>query len=204
MRRLGGFIALGAFILTVASFVQVSRLSQTCVACRLTRVDATCFGLTRTTYEENECSRWFSGHVEPMHDHLWERGTCQYTSNLLGMPVSVGCRPGHYPIRLLDPSTQMLVYQHFKDPLEAKKLFESLTDEKTHDDRLDEDDEDRGHLTVSALQAWEAEGFPGTWEERWSRFYAKHVEEHKEWLTWLHADSNMNFWDWQKQRKKGE
>jgi hypothetical protein len=201
MRQLSGFIAFGVLALVVASAVQVSRLSHTCVACRLTRVDATCFGLTRSTYYENECSRWYSAHVEPVHAHVWERGTCRYTSNLLGAPVSVGCRPGHYPIRLLDPSTQMQVYLHFKDPLEAKKLFESLTDEKTHDDQLDEHDEDRGHLMVRAIQQWEAEGFPGTWAESWTRFYTKHVEEHKERLTWLHSDSGMNFRDWQKQKK---
>jgi hypothetical protein len=103
---------------------------------------------------------------------------------------------------LLDPATQMRVYQHFKDPLEAKKLFASLTDAQTHDDRLDEHDDDRGHLTVKALAAWEAEGFPGPWDDWWRHFYAKHVEEHKEWLAWLHADSNMNFQDWQKQRTK--
>jgi hypothetical protein len=203
VRQLFGIIALGGFALVVASCIPVSRLSHTCVACRLDRVDATCFGFARSTYYENECSLWYAAHVEPVHAHTWERGTCCYESNLLGKPLSVGCRPGHYPIRLLDSSTQMRVYQHFKDRLEAKRLFESLTDEKTYNDRLEED-EDRGHLTVRALQAWEAEGFPDTWEQWWSRFYAMHFEEHKEWLTWLHSDSNMNFWDWQKQRKKGD
>ena len=204
MRRIGGLIALGLLALVVASGIQVSRLSHTCVACRLGRVDASCLGLTRSTYHENECSRWYSAHVESTHDHVWERGTCRYASNLLGRPVSVGCRPGHYPIRLLDPTTQMQVYQHFKDPLEAKKLFEGLTDEKTHDDRLDDDDEDRGHLVVRAIKEWAAGGFPGSWEEWWSRFHSKHVEEHKEWLAWLRADSNLNFVEWSERRKKGE
>ena len=204
MRRLSVIIALGVLALVIASCVRISRLSHTCVACRLTRVDATCLGLTRSSCYPNECSQWYSDHVEPAHAHVWERGTCQYSSNLIGMPVSVGCRPGHYPIRLLDPSTQMRVYQHFKDPLQAKALFESLTDEKTHDDRLDEDDEDRGHLMVRAIDEWEAQGFPGEWGAWWARFHARHVEEHKEWLTWLHADTHMNFWDWQKQRKKGD
>jgi hypothetical protein len=94
------------------------------------------------------------------------------------------------------------VYQHFKDPLEAKTLFANLTDEKTHNDRLDEEDDDRGHLTVDALEAWDAAGFPGTWDEWWARFYARHVEEHKEFWAWLHSDSHMHFQDWQKQRKK--
>jgi hypothetical protein len=204
MRLLCGFIAVGVWCLVVVSFVNVSRLSHTCVACRITRVDATCLGLTGFTLYPNECSQWYSAHVEPKHAHVWERGTCEYTSNVLGMPVSVSCSPGRFPIRLLHPSTQMRAYQHFEDPLEAKKLFESLTDEKTHDDRLDEHDDDRGHLTVRAIKEWESEGFPGTWDEWWARFYAKHVAEHEEWLTWFHANSGMNYWDWQKQRGKAE
>lgn len=192
-----------AFVtLMVGSCVQVSRLAQTCVVCRLTRVDSTCFGLTRSTYRENECSRWYTAHVEPSHVHIWERGTCMYQSNLLGMPTRVGCNPGHYPIMLLPPSTQLAVYQHFKVPLDAKKLFESLTDKKTHDDRLDEHDEDRGHLMVEALRRWELADFPGTWDGWWAKFHAAHVLEHQEWLTWLRADSNMNFPDWREKNRE--
>ncbi len=202
MRRIGTLVAFAVFASVVASCVTVSHLSHTCVVCRLNRVDASCFSLTRSTYHENECSQWYPTHVEPAHTHIWERGTCVSETNLLGHPMSVGCRPGHYPIRLLDPTTQMHVYQHFKDPLEAKKLFESLTDAKSFNDRLDEHDDDRGHLTARAIQEWEAVGFPGTWPDWWDQFYAQHVEYHKEWLTWLHANSNMNFWDWQKLGKK--
>ena len=57
--------------------------------------------------------------------------------NALGQPMGVGCHPGHYPIRLLSPSTQMNVYQHIKDRQKAKELFGNLTDAKTHDDRLE-------------------------------------------------------------------
>jgi hypothetical protein len=204
MQRFVSVCAIGVLALVVAWNVPVAHLRQTCVVCRLHRSDRTCLGLTRSTYSDNECSRWYAAHVEPQHAHTWERSTCVYESNLLGISMRVGCRPGRYPICLLDPSTQLGVYRHFKDPLEAKKLFEGLTDAKTYNDRLDEDDEDRGHLTVGAIREWESAGFPGTWGEWWSRFYAKHVEEHKEWLTWLHADSDLNFSDWQKQRKKPE
>ena len=33
------------------------------------------------------------------------------------------------------------------------------------------------------------------------RWYANHAEERKEYLTWLHSDSGLNFWDRQRQRK---
>ena len=51
----------------------------------------------------------------------------------------MGCSPGRYPIWTLDPTTQLGVYQHFEDPLEAKAIFADLTDEKTQGDRLEED-----------------------------------------------------------------
>ena len=123
MQRLGVFIILGIVTLMVASCVPISRLGHTCGVCRMSRVDAACFGLTHSTYHDNECSRWYLANVEPKHNHLWERGTYNNTTNLLGVGGRVGCNPGRYPIRLLAPSTQLHVYQHFKDPIEAKKLW---------------------------------------------------------------------------------
>ncbi len=202
MRWLGGIIAFFLVMLALSSCPGVSRLSHTCVICRLGRVDSDYLGSTHSRYFENECSRWYAAHVEPVHEHIWEPGTCRSTSNLLGQPLSVGCRVGHYPIWLLPPSTQMRVYQHFQEPREAKKLFASLTDEKTYQDRIDEDDEDRGHLMVDALRAWDEAGFPGTWEAWWAQFYARHVEEHREYMTWLHSNSDRNFRDWQERRKE--
>ena len=121
--------------------------------------------------------------------------------NAFGQPMGVGCRPGHYPIRLLSPSTQMKVYQHIEDRQKAKQLFSNLTDAKTDEDRLDEHDESKGHLIVESLKDWEAAGFPGTWDDWWNLWWDKHVAEHKEWLVWLHDDSGLNFWDWKKSHK---
>lgn len=186
----------------IVTGVEVSRLNHTCAICRQYRLDTTCFGMTRSTYSDTECSRWYAAEVEPVHAHVWQSSTCCYSSDLFGGARSVGCSPGRFTMMLLSPDTQLEVYQHFKDPLEAKKLFVSLADPKISEDRLDGDFRDRGHLTVDALQQWEAAGFPGTWDEWWTQFYAKHAEEHKEWLVWMNADSNMNFWDWRKQKKE--
>src|SRR4051794_12609239 len=203
MKSIGMLMIFGTLALIPACMIPVARLGHTCVICRLDRVDATCLGVTLPSYDENECSRWYATHVERSHRHVWERGTCCYESNLLGMPRGVGCRPGHYPIKLLDPATQMRAYQHFKDPLGAKKLFENLTDEKTHGDQIDECDyPDRGYLIVGALEGWESAGFPGTWDEWWTRSYADHVAEHKEYLIWMRADGGLNFRDWQDQQQK--
>jgi hypothetical protein len=152
-------------------------------------------------HQENECSKWYRDHIEPDHSHIWEPGTCARLLNGLGQPMGFGCRPGHYPIHLLDPWTQMRVYQHFKDPAKAKALFAGLTDEKTHEDRLDEHDDSKGRLIVRAIEEWEGAGFPGTWEVWWDRWWTRHVAEHKEYLTWLKSDSGLNFWEWKERRK---
>ena len=104
--------------------------------------------------------------------------------------MGVGCNPGHYPIRLLSPSTQMHVYHHFKDRQKAKELFRNLTDEKTYNDRLEEDSRSKGHLIVSSIEEWETAGFPGTWDDWWSQSWDRHVAEHKEWLVWLTPIAN--------------
>ena len=118
----GGFL-----VLALGSIEAGSSLSYTCVLCRLGRVDTTLFGFKRSTYHENECSRWYPQNVEPSHTHIWERGTCRTLLNALAQPMGVGCQPGRYPILLLSPSTQMNVYQHIKDRQKAKELFGNLT-----------------------------------------------------------------------------
>lgn len=203
MRRFVRWVVLGFVCLAVAGcVVPVSSRTQTCVICRKYRVDTTYAGIPWPRQYETECSRWYAAHVERQHDHIWEPGTCTYYGSFFGVG-GFGCSPGHYPIHLLPSDTQMQVYQHFKNPLEAKTLFANLTDAKTHNDRLDEEDDDKGHLIVEAIAAWEGAGFPGTWDEWWGRWYGKHVAEHKEYMEWLHAESKMSFGDWQKQRKAG-
>ena len=120
-------LILGGFLLARGSIEAGSSLSYTCVLCRLGRVEITLFRFKRSTYHENECSRWYPQNVEPSHTHIWERGTCMTLLNALGQPMGVGCQPGHYPIRLLSSSTPMNVYQHIKDRQKAKELFGNLT-----------------------------------------------------------------------------
>lgn len=196
------FIASGLLFLVLGSIEAGSSLSYTCVLCRLGRVDTTLFGLTRSTYHETDCSQWYPENVEPSHTHIWERGTCMTLLNAFARPMGVGCRPGHYPIRLLSPSTQMNVYRHFKDRQKAKELFSNLTDAKTYNDRLEEDFRSKGHLIVTSIEEWEVAGFPGTWDDWWSQWWDKHVAEHNEWLVWLHSDSHTNFWEWNSARRR--
>jgi hypothetical protein len=68
----------------------MTRASQTCLICRLTRVETTSAKQTTTKYEENECSRWYAANVQPHHTHVWENSTCVYTSDSV-----VGLRASH-------------------------------------------------------------------------------------------------------------
>ncbi len=160
-----GWLAAGLLVSLVAwNFPARSRAGHTCAVCRLTRLDSTFLGLAWSSYHPTECSRWYAEHVEPTHVHLWEQVGCERIMNLFGTRMGFACAPGRHPIQQLPADTQMRIYQHFKDPFEAKRLFEGLTDAKTRD-RIDEDDLDRGHLMVEALWMWDAQGFPGTWDE---------------------------------------
>jgi hypothetical protein len=84
--------------------------------------------------------------------------------NVFGQRIGFACSAGPFPIWLLPPSTQMQVYQHFKDRQQAKELFTSLTDEKSRGVRLEED-EPKGDLIVRSMVDWESAGFPGTWKD---------------------------------------
>jgi hypothetical protein len=194
-------VILGGFLVSVLRSHEAGiSMSYTCVLCRLGRVEKTVFGSKRSSFYENECSRWYPKNVEPSHTHIWERGSCATILNGLGQGIGYGCSPGRFPIWMLSPSTQMNVYQHFKDRQKAKELFSNLTDAKTYNDRLDEDDDSKGHLIVKSIREWEVAGFPGAWDDWWNHWWDEHVAEHKEWVVWLHADSGLNYWDWKKRR----
>ncbi len=152
---------LGIAIVTLMALILLvipvgSRRRSTCAACRLDRVDHSLLGFTRSEFDPNECSRWYDAHVEPTHEHVWARlGHCRR----IGIPFLFGgyaCSMGD-PIAGLSPSWQLEVYRHFRDPLEAKRLF---TDLKRWDGRL-----------MEAMGGWTSAGYPGTWEDWWSKHH---------------------------------
>jgi hypothetical protein len=193
---LGGFL-----VVDLRSRVAGSSTTYTCVVCRLGQVEKTVLALKSSSFYENECSRWYQQNVEPNHTHIWERGTCTKMLNGFGQSMGFACMPGHFPIWMLSPSTQMNVYQHFNDRRKAKELYTNLTDAKTHHDRLDEQDESKGDLIVKSMTEWEAAEFPGTWDDWWTRWWDKHVAERKEWLEWLHSGCKISFWEWKDRQK---
>jgi hypothetical protein len=192
-----GFI--GSVVLLLLSAADAgSRSYSTCVLCRLNRNDTRFFGVTRSSYEENDCTRWYHAHVDPAHAHIWERGSCTTLLNGIGIPIGVRCAAGYFPILSLDPSTQLRVYQHFPDPKRAKALFASLTHEKADRQRREQGVESTGVLIVRALNDWDTAGFPKSWDDWSDRWWQEHVKEHNEAITSMRSGSGLSFWDSQK------
>jgi hypothetical protein len=165
------------FFVILGSIEAGSTLKYTCVLCRLDRVDTTLFGLNRSAYRPNKCSRWYWKHVEPSHVHVWERGTCRTLLNALALPMGVGCRPECCAIWQVPPSTQMEVYRHFSDRQRAKELFLSLTAARSGNDRLASDSQSKGTLIARSIIEWEMAGFAGTWDEWWKRWWENYIVE---------------------------
>jgi len=89
---------LGLATLSVSGcLVPVTYEKYTCVVCRLFRVKTTYGFVPVSRRSETECSRWYSDHVEPRHDHVWERSTCVYEGDLWGFPALRRLQSGSLP-----------------------------------------------------------------------------------------------------------
>ncbi|MGC8641796.1 MAG: hypothetical protein ACP5XB_18160 [Isosphaeraceae bacterium] len=128
-----------------------SRRPYTCAVCRANKLNKQLLGLRWSTQEETDCSRWYSAHVEPAHHHVWV--PCTYCRHF-GIPGVYGgysCVVGG-PLTGLSRKVQIQIYQHFQNPLEAKRLFIQLG--RNCPDRI-----------WQALMDWVEEGYSGTWAE---------------------------------------
>ncbi len=132
-----------------------STRSATCAVCRMDRVDHKLFGLNWADQEETECSRWYRENVEPAHDHLWVRGGYCRRFGIPGIYGGYACSIGS-PIYYFSRSTQMEIYRHFENRLEAKQIFVDAG-------RLD----GGGYGKLQVLTEWVGEGYPGPWNEWW-------------------------------------
>lgn len=54
---------------------------------------------------------------------------------------------------------------------------------------------------MQALREWEARGFPGTWDECWGAFLARHIREREDLAAWLDSGTDLDFRDWRERRK---
>jgi hypothetical protein len=165
-RRGRKFLGLAFVALLASCWLGLSshdRRPYTCAVCRADRVDQSCLGLEWSRQEETDCSRWYASNVERTHAHSWVACTRCRRFGIPGIYGGYGCFIGA-PITGLSRTSQVEIYQHFEDPLEAKELFILLG-------RRDGDP----HRTSSALMEWAGEGYPGTWHDWWEKH--RNVEE---------------------------
>ena len=92
-----GFIGSVVLLLLFAADAG-SHSYSTCVLCRLNRNDRRFFGVTRSSYEENDCTRWYHAHVDTAHAHIRDPGSCTTLLNGIGIPIGVRCAAGYFPI----------------------------------------------------------------------------------------------------------
>lgn len=159
--------ALVAIVLVILTAMLLStpawqRHRHTCAICRLERTDVTSpLGQTTRTFRETSCSRWYAAHVEATHEHLWAANPTSQNVDALGVVRGAGDnedRPGRVIWRLT-PDEQVEIYKHFPQPLEAKRLFVSLTTPTVMRERND-------FQILETLHAWSNTGFAGRWEDR--------------------------------------
>ena len=135
---------------SILGFPGCSRTPYTCAVCREGKVVHSVLGVTWSDREETDCSRWYQGNVEPSHAHCWTECSHCRRFGIPGLYSGYGCFAGG-PITSLSRTIQIDVYQHFKDPLEAKELFI----------RMGQGD----YRELDALMEWADARYPGTWKD---------------------------------------
>lgn len=164
------------------NFTPIWETFSTCAYCRLGKTELWAFDVrVWSTLHENKCSRWYSTHVERAHNHMWVFKTHGAAKNLFGVTRTMA-NFGSRPINAISPEAQRRVYEKFEDPRDAKRLFEDLG--RKYGNTLEGE---YGYVTASikadVIRDWERAGFPGTWDERWSRYR----EENRKFMSWLES-----------------
>ncbi len=175
-----------------------SRRHFACAVCRLGRHDLTFLGLTRSTYEANECSEYYRRNVEPTHAHRWANSGCSSLLNAWGQRIGFACGRSS-PIFRVPVGCQLAFYRHVEKPLEYKPLFLRLGDPEFCDVRLGPEAENQGDLLAHAICEWGFADFPGTWDGYWTLYYAKHVSDSQAWQA---EGKQVRFREWKNGRKE--
>ncbi len=153
IRRLSGLVCIALAILWSLGFSPYSRRPFTCAVCRANTLDNNFLGLRWSSQEDTDCSRWYSENVERFHTHAWIGCTYCRRFGISGLGGGYACFVGG-PLTGLSKKVQMTIYQHFEDPLEAKRLFIHLGQPDAEGNRLWE-----------SLMGWVDQDCPGTWHD---------------------------------------
>jgi hypothetical protein len=91
-RRILAGVGVAVGLLVLGFFTPYERRHYTCLQCRLGKKVETFWGIPRTTYRANECSRWYA-EVYPDHEHDWKKSSCTYRRG--GLMRSFSCGEAH-------------------------------------------------------------------------------------------------------------
>jgi hypothetical protein len=166
-----------------------------CALCRMGRSDMTLFGSPRTTYHENDFSRWYAARIEPRHTHIWEPYSNVAELNAFGKTIGGGTgRHASIPIRLLSESEHRRFLEHVTNPVALEDLFAEVhaSAAKAVDDPIEDG---KGFVIVDAIRHWQWAGYPGNWDDWWARWW-------DDWASWMKSPGNRDFSRWQDLRSK--
>ncbi len=144
-------------ILNLLGFRGYERRPYTCAACRANKVDHDFLGLKWSDQEDSDLSRWYVENVEQSHTHSWIPCTYCRRFGIPGLTTGYACTVGG-PLTGLSRTVQMNIYEHFKDRLQAKRLFI----------RLGQGDAE-SYRDWAALMSWVDADYPGTWDGWWKQ-----------------------------------
>jgi hypothetical protein len=137
-----------------------------CSLCRMHRGDTTILGVTRSVHHSTDFSDWYSAHMEPHHEHLWQPEANIATYNFLGYGVGGGTgAPPRIRISQLSASQHQRFLEHVTDIGALKALFASVIAKQSDED----DGMEEGYAIIEAIKGWEARGYRGTWDDWWAR-----------------------------------
>jgi hypothetical protein len=156
-------VCVAFFVLFVIGIPVFTRRPYTCAVCRANKVDSRLLVLTWSRAEDTECSRWYDGHVEPSHSHVWiECARCR-RFGVPGFGGGYACSAGAR-LANLSAGAQMVIYEHFGNPLEAKELFLRLATRAAENERV-----------WQQFLDWLNSGLPGTWAE-WCQVHESRLD----------------------------
>lgn len=122
-------LALIAFFL-LGLFVFVTVKIEACPICRAEqRTSKYCFGYTRSTSNQNNCSKWYISTIEPSHRHVWFPRAAAGL-NLFGREILHINLGGRLRFLLVNPEAEMdFLKKHF-DTAQVRAIAHQMTNDQ--------------------------------------------------------------------------
>jgi hypothetical protein len=157
-----------------------SKKGYFCSVCRMGRGVSTFFGKTRSVCHATEFSDWYSAHIEPQHEHLWDPEANIVIYNLFGQVIYGGTGASRkIPISILTPSQHQRFLEHVANIKALKSLLASIINIKNQITENEAGEDGKGIVLVLAIVDLEKACYPGTWDDWWARYWEREKESWK-------------------------